>query len=119
MSADDDTVRFVRDRSGIPTVGRSRARRETRLEMNRFYAGTRWRRFRRLYLFDNPACEECLERGVVVPAVIVHHVQERRDRPDLAYEESNMRALCKPCHDRHHKGHAARHAGPTGESNHD
>jgi 5-methylcytosine-specific restriction endonuclease McrA len=103
---DDDRVRFVRDRSGIPTVGPSRARRESRLEANRFYASERWRRFRRLYLFDNPACEDCLEQGIVVPAIVVHHIEERRDRPDLAYEVTNMRALCVPCHNRHHKGNA-------------
>jgi 5-methylcytosine-specific restriction endonuclease McrA len=99
----NDHIGHVRYPANIPTVGKSRAARESRAAVNRFYASVRWRRFRRLYLFDHPMCEECLERGVIVPAVIVHHVKERLDRPDLAYEESNMRALCSPCHTRHHK----------------
>jgi 5-methylcytosine-specific restriction endonuclease McrA len=100
-----ERVRFVGLPAGIPVVGRRpRAWRETRAECNRFYAGVAWRRFRREYLFDHPLCEDCLERGIFTAATIVHHVKERLARPDLAYEPSNMRSSCGPCHTRRHKG---------------
>lgn len=32
----------------------------------------------------------------------LHHVLTVAERPDLAYEPSNIEVLCKPCHDNHH-----------------
>jgi 5-methylcytosine-specific restriction protein A len=106
MNDNPDHVRvgFVRYPANIPTVSaQSRLRRETRAETNRFYARAAWRRFRRMYLFDHPLCEDCLAQGKYVPALIVHHVEERLARPDLAYDPDNMRSSCSPCHTRHHK----------------
>ncbi len=72
---------------------------ESRRADQRFYAGARWRKLRRSYLAANPLCAECRRHGRVTPAEHVHHVLERKDRPDLAYEWGNLEALCPSCHD--------------------
>ena len=38
---------------------------------------------------------------MVVEAAVVDHIIPRRDRPDLALDPSNLRALCHDCHNRH------------------
>lgn len=60
-----------------------------------FYRTARWRRVRAMKLARDPLCEEC-----GAPAGEVHHVRRRRDAPELAYELTNLRSLCKPCHSR-------------------
>lgn len=66
----------------------------------------RWRRFRLRFLREHPLCADCLEERPrrVTPATDVHHVARLRDRPDLMYVESNLRALCGA----HHDGRTAR-----------
>jgi 5-methylcytosine-specific restriction enzyme A len=76
----------------------AQARTETRLEMNRFYAHPRWRRLRRAFLMENPLCDECSKAGRTEPAIDVHHIKERSEHPALAYEWTNLQALCKQCH---------------------
>ena len=70
----------------------------------------RWRKLRREYLSANPLCEGCLIRDLSRPAQCVHHVQpiERASGNDalmaqLAYDWSNLRALCNPCHSATHR----------------
>jgi 5-methylcytosine-specific restriction endonuclease McrA len=69
-----------------------------RLEANRFYASVRWRRLRKVFLLQHPLCYECQRRGLLIPATQVHHVDERRLRPELALEWNKLHALCAPCH---------------------
>ena len=64
----------------------------------RFYASTRWRRLRVSFLAEHPLCEDCRKAGRLTSAAHVHHVLERKDRPDLALDPSNLEALCPPCH---------------------
>lgn len=59
-----------------------------------FYMAARWRKLRDLVLQRKPLCEVC-ER---TPANQVHHKKPRKDYPELAYEWSNLQALCRPCH---------------------
>lgn len=57
-------------------------------------------------------CQECLKQGIYTRAVMVHHVNEVRKRPDLALsktfvdalgnEHKNLVALCNPCHEKEH-----------------
>jgi len=61
--------------------------------VNQFVSSRRWRKFRRWFLRRHPLCEHC-----GAPASEVHHVTDRRERPDLAFDEKNLLALCKPCH---------------------
>jgi 5-methylcytosine-specific restriction protein A len=63
-----------------------------------FYSTDRWRRFRAWFLDQHPVCVMCEEQGVAVPATEVDHIKSRREFPELAFEESNCRACCKPCH---------------------
>lgn len=63
-----------------------------------FYKSSSWRRCRESMLATSPLCADCLAREILTPALPVHHIQERKDRPDLAYEPDNLQALCAACH---------------------
>jgi 5-methylcytosine-specific restriction protein A len=45
---------------------------------------------------NNPICEECGRAGVEV----IDHKIDHKGRPELFFERSNLRSLCKTCHDR-------------------
>lgn len=66
--------------------------------MNSFYTSPAWRRLRRYKLSMFPLCERCLDRGLTVPAIDVHHIQEIDVRPELALDYNNLESLCKTCH---------------------
>lgn len=66
---------------------------------------TRWRRLRLAYLSANPLCVRCLDAGRSTPATVVHHIKPLEDyiaspsiMEHLAYEPSNLQALCTACH---------------------
>ncbi len=94
--------------------GAGASRRATRLaaetterytEAHRFYNSQPWRRVRRVFLEDNPLCQDCEEqRGKLVPSEEAHHVVERLEDPSRAFDPTNLRALCKPCHSAYSKG---------------
>lgn len=67
-------------------------------ERKRFYKSAAWRRCRALKLGQDPLCEHCKAADRITPATQVHHVKERRDRPDLAFTLSNLESLCISCH---------------------
>lgn len=62
--------------------------------------GTAWRIIRRRYIGQHPLCEECLKRGLAVPAEHVHHIVPLADGG--TNDESNLMSLCKSCHSRIH-----------------
>jgi len=66
-----------------------------------FYAGTRWRKLRAMFLQSNPLCvwEGCNEM-----AEHVDHKVDRKDAPELAYEWANLQGLCQRCHNRKRVG---------------
>ena len=68
-----------------------------------WYQSEAWRRVRAAVLAENPLCAHCLTRDVLTPATHVHHIKERKDAPELAYDRANLEALCSPCHTVHHK----------------
>lgn len=55
-----------------------------------------YRRFRLSYLQENPICEICLVTDPDSPqlATELDHIEQRKDRPDLLMEISNVQALC-------------------------
>lgn len=59
-----------------------------------------WRRLRAAFLFANPLCVFCTEAGRLTLAEVVDHIISFRDRPELRLEWTNLRSLCKECHDR-------------------
>ena len=85
----------------------------------RFYKCDEWRELRRQTLENEHfECEECRKRGKYRRAVLVHHVNEVRKRPELAlslwYKDTdgvikkNLQALCFECHE---KAHGRAYAG--------
>src|SRR5579864_1183035 len=71
---------------------------EQRQADGRFYASTPWRKLRAWFLVRNPLCADCLKAGRVTSAAHIHHVKERKERPDLALDPDNLEALCASCH---------------------
>lgn len=63
--------------------------------------GADWRRLRLQFLDANPLCRFCADTGRTEAATVVDHITTIADRPDLRLDWSNLRPLCKPCHDRH------------------
>jgi 5-methylcytosine-specific restriction endonuclease McrA len=53
-------------------------------------------RFNRRYLAKHPLCEECLKSGRVSAAAEIDHVAPIESGGTHA--ETNLQALCKPCH---------------------
>ncbi|KKM86810.1 hypothetical protein LCGC14_1275310 [marine sediment metagenome] len=61
----------------------------------------RWRdRLSPMFLRSNPLCAQCERDGRQAFATEVHHVAPVSEEPERAFDESNLEALCKPCHSR-------------------
>lgn len=83
--------------------------------------GRDWQALRLVVLAEEPLCRFCHDRGLVVVAQVVDHIVPISEAPELRLERSNLRSLCKPCHDRHTaveqgfaKGKAKPVIGPDG-----
>lgn len=68
-------------------------RRTTSLEV---YRSKRWRRVRRLVLMEHPGCstEDCRRYATEVDHIV------RIEAGGDPWDDSNLQALCKPCHSR-------------------
>lgn len=76
-----------------------RQRDPRRLQARKDISSRRWKKVRALKLSENPLCERCLHlHNRPVPAVHVHHIKSRLDRPDLTFAMSNLMSLCVQCH---------------------
>ncbi len=60
--------------------------------------GRAWKRIRDRYIAKHPLCEECQNHGMITPAQEVHHIRPLSQGGSHA--ESNLMALCTPCHSR-------------------
>jgi 5-methylcytosine-specific restriction protein A len=80
----------------------------------RFYKTDEWLALRdRILQRSHCECEWCRDLGKYERAVTVHHVNEVKDRPELALSETyvarggkrkrNLIALCARCHNKAHK----------------
>ena len=78
-----------------------------------FYNGRQWRRLSHEIMTEqHHECQLCKERGRHRRARLIHHVNELKKRPDLAYERyytdehgtirRNLIALCQDCHEAQH-----------------
>lgn len=79
-------------------------------KVEKFYFTDDWKELREDVLEDfHHECQECLKQGVITTdELCVHHVNELRDRPDLALSrwyvdqqgqrQPNLIPLCKTCH---------------------
>lgn len=83
-------------------------------DLSDFYNSREWRKLSKKVIRDgNGECLECKKMGKVTEAVLTHHVNELKTRPDLAYsltytdEKGETRPqlipLCHDCHERIHK----------------
>lgn len=82
-------------------------------ELEQFYQTKEWKELRAEVLIDNHyECAECIKRGRYTRAVCVHHVNEVRNRPDLALskyytdqegkQHKQLIPLCNTCHNEIH-----------------
>ena len=76
--------------------------------IERFYTSTAWRKCRAAVLADHGGlCQICLSKGLIVPAVHVHHkvhlTAENINDPAIALDRSNLMALCEECHAEQHR----------------
>ena len=75
------------------------------------YNNTEWRKLRDTYIKEHPLCEDCLDKGKVVPAEDVHHIrspfQNGECNKALLLDYNNLLALCKQCHNKRHNPNQA------------
>lgn len=69
-------------------------------EAKKFYNSRAWLALTALKLVLDPLCERCAMNDRLVPAVLSHHKQSRRRRPDLALSLDNLASLCHSCNSR-------------------
>ena len=86
-------------------------------QKRKFYNSTAWKHLRAaVRKRDNNECQECKRQGKVFIdtgelnrkgtrkkiALIVHHIKELEDHPELAHDMDNLECLCVHCHNRIH-----------------
>lgn len=82
-------------------------------DVHKFYNNRAWRNLSHAVMSQqHNECQECRQKGRYSKAVVVHHVNHLRKRPDLAYsttftdsngkEQRQLIALCHDCHERIH-----------------
>ena len=70
---------------------------------NAFYTSKRWKRLRLQVLRrDKFKCVRCRWFLRSRDAVVVHHIKNREEYPELQWEMSNLISLCNGCHNKLH-----------------
>jgi len=69
---------------------------DNRPDANHRGYGNRWSDFARMYKRQHPVCNRC---GYATQ--VVHHVVPL-DEGGEQFDEGNLEALCRECHERHH-----------------
>ncbi len=62
--------------------------------------GRAWKRIRDSYVKTHPFCEQCFERGILVPVDEVHH--KVPVSKGGTHDRSNLMSLCRSCHNKIH-----------------
>ena len=73
-----------------------------------FYSKRTWRKCRESFLKERGGlCEICLSKGLIEPAVHVHHrvpiTPENLNNPLITLDHGNLMALCEECHQAQHR----------------
>ena len=77
------------------------------------YQSQDWKKKRQIILKrQNYLCAECKKYGRLCEAVEVHHIKHVDEYPELAFDDANLIALCKACHNKQHPEKAKRAAYP-------
>lgn len=64
-----------------------------------FYKSEKWKRARLKSMEKHHwLCQDCLARGIITTAEMVHHIKPLRLFPELALVQENLRPLCNKCH---------------------
>ena len=76
--------------------------------IERFYTTRAWRKSRSAFLKEKGGlCEICLSKGLIEPAVHVHHrvpiTPENLSDPRITLDHGNLMALCEECHQAQHR----------------
>ncbi|WP_052427414.1 HNH endonuclease [Neobacillus niacini] len=69
-------------------------------ETDKLMKSSRWKKLRlRVLDRDGGYCQRCLIKfGIIETAnMTVHHIKNRRDYPELIFDESNLCCLCRTC----------------------
>ena len=74
-----------------------------------FYKTFKWKKCREGYMkHARGLCEECLKKGLIVPAEIVHHKiplnADNMNDPSIALSWDNLEAVCRLHHAEIHEG---------------
>jgi len=81
-----------------------------------FYSSRAWKDARRNYKQSvGGLCEECLKKGIITPAEIVHHkiplTNENVGDLNISLSWNNLQALCRQCHAKAHEEMYAERTG--------
>jgi 5-methylcytosine-specific restriction enzyme A len=99
----------------MEAVQRSWEKSDYRKKADPFYNSSTWRMARkRVLMRDHYLCQRCLEKGILAPATVVHHVYHLKDHPEKALDEANLQSVCAVCHNRLHpeKGKSVQQSKP-------
>lgn len=71
-----------------------------------FYRSKEWRDCRAAYFASHSLCERCKEKGLIVPAEIIHHkiylTEQTYKDPKISLNFDNLEAVCRDCHNKEH-----------------
>ena len=72
-----------------------------------FYNSQQWHNMRTYIIKrDQGLCQDCLKKGLIVPAEEVHHIiplqPENITDPSITLNEENLVSLCRECHRARH-----------------
>lgn len=72
-----------------------------------------WIAVRNIYIRRHPLCEDCMLKGKITAAEMVHHVRSVKDYPGARLDMQNLRALCNVCHEKIEGPNRFRRREPT------
>jgi len=90
---------------------------KTKEQKRKFYNGSDWKKKRlEIKKRDNNECQECKRQGRVTLdtneysekakrkkiMLVVDHIKELEDYPELALDDDNLETLCVKCHNKKH-----------------
>lgn len=78
-----------------------------RIERQKVYQTTKWKKMRLAKLMTSPLCEICLSKGITNIAIDIHHIDSFMaytglKRMNKAFDFNNLQSLCKECHSKEH-----------------
>lgn len=76
---------------------------ENRPSAHRRGYSRKWNKVRMVKLKQNPLCEMCEDKGLITPAVLVHHIVPISEG-GAVLEYDNLMSLCTKCHGEVHNG---------------